>query len=769
MKSLRSGHFKAPHAFALFLILLLAAAAVMLVVSPIHLSTSFTGMIPQLGMSESMTSAVNAFTERQNADVNLYVSGKDFSTVRSAAVRLFETLETSGAFDEIALDNSSLDSVELLQSVSDNVYNLLDSKTRERIITDPSGFQNDSLASIFSAFTVSSLSNLDEDPFLLSETVWMNLLDKVGSLTTFAPKDGVLCTQVDGIWYVMISGTLSAESLSLSSSDSGIKRIFSAGEAVESEFPDVEFSFSGLAFHSYESASGAQREMAIISVVSVLLILIMFYLLCRNFHILWLFLLSLTISVGSAAAALVIFFRDIHVLSMIFGTSLIGTCVDYSIHSYVCAAQKHPDDTGFDIRKKIGRSLTMSFISTELCYFVLLFSSYDILRQMAVISLFGLLSSYLTAMIVYPRIITDRMINRRSFVAKPDSGRKLPFLLPWLAAASTVLVLVQIPRIGIHNDIGSLYTPSERMLRSETVASTALGYVDTSYAVVEGRTQNDVLERELLFCTELDELKSEGMIDGYVATVSFVPPASQQDLSRSAAASLLPYLDDQCDILGVGEEARKTIIEKITGNGSYFTMESLPDSLRSMIDAISLGEINGNYYEVVIVQNAKDASVIADIASGMDGVQYIQTAKDTSAQLDRLTAMMLRLFAVAFAVIVVVMMVVFGWKKGLKMSLAPYTIMTGTIGVLVLTGLSLDFFVTVGLVLIVGLGLDYMVFASAGKGETSMKAVLLSFVTTELSFGSLMFSSFRPVHIFGLTVFVGILIAFACTVGASRK
>ena len=769
MKSLRSGHFSSPHAFALFLILLLAVAAVMLAVSPVHLSTSFTSMIPQLGMSDSMTAAVNAFTERQNADANLYVSGKDFSTVRSAAVKLFGTLETSGAFDEISLDSSSIDSVELLESVSDNVYNLLDSKTRERIISDPAGFQNDSLASIFSAFTVSSLSNLDEDPFLLSETVWMNLLDKVGSLTTFAPKDGVLCTQVDGIWYVMISGTLSAESLSLSSSDSGIKRIFSAGEAIESEFPGVEVSFSGLAFHSYESASGAQREMTIISVVSVLLILIMFYLLCRNFHILWLFLLSLTISVGSAAAALVIFFRDIHVLSMIFGTSLIGTCVDYSIHSYVCAAQKSPDDTGFDIRKKIGRSLTMSFISTELCYFVLLFSSYDILRQMAVISLFGLLSSYLTAMIVYPRIITDRMINRRSFVAKPDSGRKLPFLLPWLAVASTVLVLVQIPRIGIHNDIGSLYTPSERMLRSETVASTALGYVDTSYAVVEGSTQNDVLERELLFCTELDNLKDKDMIDGYVATVSFVPPTSQQDLSRSAAASLLPYLDDQCDILGIGEDARKAIIEKIIGNGSYFTMESLPDSLRSMIDAISLGEINGKYYEVVIVQNAKDASVIADIASGMEGVQYIQTAKDTSAQLDRLTAMMLRLFAVAFAVIVVVMMVVFGWKKGLKMSLAPYTIMTGTIGVLVLTGLSLDFFVTVGLVLIVGLGLDYMVFASAGRGETSMKAVLLSFVTTELSFGSLMFSSFRPVHIFGLTVFVGILIAFACTIGASRK
>ena len=60
-----------------------------------------------------------------------------------------------------------------------------------------------------------------------------------------------------------------------------------------------------------------------------------------------------------------------------------------------------------------------------------------------------------------------------------------------------------------------------------------------------GIVQNDVLERELLFSTELDKLKSKGMIDGYVATVSFVPPTSQQDLSRSAAASLLHYLDDQ--------------------------------------------------------------------------------------------------------------------------------------------------------------------------------------------------------------------------------
>ena len=769
MKSLRSGRFESPLAFLLLLVLLLAAAAVMLIVRPIHLSTSFTSMIPQLDMGQDMASAVNEFTERQNASVNLFVSGKDFDTVRSAALSLYGQLDESRAFDELSLDSSAIDATRLFNSVSDNVYNLLDSSTRDRIVSDPAAFADDSLASIFSAFTVSSLSNLDNDPFLLSETVWMDLLSKVGSLTTFSPEDGVLATEVDGTWYVMIQGTLSEESRSLTSRDSGVQRIFDIGEKVENEFPGIEVSFSGLAFHSYESATGAQREMTVISIVSVVLILLMFFLLCRNFHILWLFLLSLTISVGSAAAALVLFFRDVHVLSMIFGTSLIGTCIDYSIHSYICAAQSDPDGNGFDIRRKIGRSLTLSFISTELCYLVLLFSSYGILRQMAVISLVGLLSSYLTAMILYPRIITERMINRQSFAARPATARKLPFLLPWLAAATTILVLVQIPRMGIANNITSLYTPSERMLRSETVAAQALGYQDTTYAVIGGTSRTDALEREYLFCSRLDELEEEGLLEGYIATVMFVPPQSQQELSRKAAASLLPYLDDQCDILGIDEEHEKSVVEKITGDGSWFTMDDLPESLRSMTDSISLGEIGGKYYEVVIIRNASDTSRISGIAAGMDDVQYIMTAEDTSAQLDNLTAMMLRLFGIAFGVIVIVMMAVFGWRKGLRMSLAPYTILTGTIGVLVLCGLSLDFFMTVGLVLIVGLGLDYMVFASSGKGDSSGKAVMLSFVTTELSFGSLAFSSFRPVHIFGLTVFVGILIAYACTIGASRE
>lgn len=765
MKSLHCTRFKPAAIFLTALLILFAAAAVACIVSPRKISTSFTSMIPQGGVSDSMLRAESAFTEGQNANVNIFVSGEDFEAVRTKAMQIFPLLENSGAFESISIESSVLDTEELFSMVSDNVYRLLDEETRSRIKADPRSFQDDSLASIFGAFTISSLSDLDKDPFLLSETVWFNLLDKVGNLTPFSPKDGVLCAQVDDIWYVIISGRLTSESLSLAGKNSGIESIFEICDRYTEE--NAQISCSGLAFHSYESASGAQNEITVISVASVLLILLMFFLLCRNFHILWLFAMSLAIATGSAVAALLLFFREIHVLSMIFGTTLIGTCIDYSIHSYMTLAQKSPDET-FDLKKKLGKSLSVSFISTELCYLVLLFSSYGILKQMAVISLTGLLSSYLVAMLLYPKLLSERMINPKSFAARPEKKVSVPLLLPILAIAATVLLAVQIPRLTVKNDITSLYTPSERMLKGEATAGKATGFLSTTYAIVEGSDENDVLEKEFLFTGELEKLKQTGSISGYIATSSFVPPASVQRASLEAASCLIPLLDEQCEILGVSDEDKAAIVAQISDNASLFSTSSLPSSIRSMLGSISLGEIEGRFYEVVVIQNAKDGDEIKTISDSFDGVEYFQTSKDVSRELDKLSSLIFRMFIVAIAAIIIVLVVLFGWKKGLAMSLAPYTVLIGTIGILTLFGYRLDFFVAVGLVLIVGLGLDYMVFARSGKNNGSKKAIFLSFITTELSFGSLLFSSFTPVHIFGLTVFIGILVAFLCAIGADK-
>jgi predicted exporter len=84
--------------------------------------------------------------------------------------------------------------------------------------------------------------------------------------------------------------------------------------------------------------------------------------------------------------------------------------------------------------------------------------------------------------------------------------------------------------------------------------------------------------------------------------------------------------------------------------------------------------------------------------------------------------------------------------------------------VLAVNKIPLGFFSAAALVLVFGLGLDYIFYMIEKKNQETKKltslAVVLSFVTTLLSFGALALSSFVPTYIFGITVSAGLSAAF---------
>ena len=80
----------------------------------------------------------------------------------------------------------------------------------------------------------------------------------------------------------------------------------------------------------------------------------------------------------------------------------------------------------------------------------------------------------------------------------------------------------------------------------------------------------------------------------------------------------------------------------------------------------------------------------------------------------------------------------------------------------------LEFFSITGIILVFGLGLDYVIYMveAERRGDTSEYAnlepfaILLSFITTSVSFGALALSSFKPVHLMGLAIFIGLFTAY---------
>ena len=60
---------------------------------------------------------------------------------------------------------------------------------------------------------------------------------------------------------------------------------------------------------------------------------------------------SILISIGTAVITTLAVFQKLHILTLVFGTSLIGSCIDYSLHYFAHWAGNPTLTSGKEIRR----------------------------------------------------------------------------------------------------------------------------------------------------------------------------------------------------------------------------------------------------------------------------------------------------------------------------------------------------------------------------------------------------------------------------------
>ncbi|MBQ1794644.1 MAG: hypothetical protein II110_03060, partial [Treponema sp.] len=162
-----------------------------------------------------------------------------------------------------------------------------------------------------------------------------------------------------------------------------------------------------------------------------------------------------------------------------------------------------------------------------------------------------------------------------------------------------------------------------------------------------------------------------------------------------------------------------------------------------------------------------DAAAFKNIAKESGFAWFENEVTDISTALDRLTELILLLFAGAFVIVLIVLKCFYTWKQTCKIASVPLLSVLTIVSVFAAAGKTLDFFAIIGMVLVFGLGLDYIIYMMEHKKENALQlepfAIVLSFLTTALSFGTLAMSTFMPVHLLGLSIFSGLATAFICT------
>jgi len=748
----------------------------------VRINTMLFDMLPRSSQSRAVMEADMILGEKSGREIVILAAAPDFEDAKKGAQLLCANFENSPDFESISLYFDSEVMEELNRYLYDYRFVSAGEKTLE--LLENGGAEEiaqDALASAFGAINFMPLTHIESDPFLLAERRMGEFLSSSllggGSLGI---KEDVITAQKDGIWYVLLRLTLAPGATSLRAERNAVGKIYTAAPEIKKSVPGLEFYFSGIPFHSYESSSGAQREISLISTISIIIILILFLYAFRSIMPVLYSILAVGVSLGIASAAALLVFREIHIITFVFGTTLIGTCVDYSAHFFVQWKGNRSLKTGGDIRRSISKSVIMSFISTEICFCVFLFAPFPILKQFALFSMAGLLSSFLTCFCVYPRLKIPEENKRRFQLFESKLFLRLNSLslsrtLRYALAAALLLIALMFlvlnsSSIKIENNLSSLYAMSASLLESEKRAAQVLDYGSSGwYFIVTGSNPEETLENEEALVARLEEEITRGNLGSYLGTSVFVPSIKKQKETYNAMKALLPLVPAQFEYLGFPQSYAKNFENEFATVQYCLPTDANVPSIAG-ISKLWIGEKNGNYYSCVLPLKPTDGASLSDaaifraIAEELDTVFFVNKAKDIGRDLDTLTRTMLLFFLAAYLVISVVVFVIYPRRDSVKICAIPLLLVLSALAILALNKIPLGFFSVAALVLVFGLGLDYIFYMIGKKHSEEIRlislAVVLSFLTTLLSFGALVLSNFAPTHIFGLTVSAGLGAAF---------
>ena len=743
----------------------------------IGIDSDLFNMVPKSISMASVKKADDKMMSVTSQNVFVLVADEDFDKAKGVAEAVYAELKDSRNFESISLYND----VSAMGEITGFLYKyrsyLIDEETADKILNDQDAaedFAMEALSKAYGGFTMLPLDDIDTDPFLLTEYHLQNYLTSLQNAgTAMSVKDGVLASKFEDKWYIMIRGVLSPAGSKLASKNNAITEIYKACD----KFPEATFVFSGTPFHSHESSNSASREISIIATVSMLAVIILLIFIFRSVRPLVYSVGSIMISLGVAVLATLAVFHKMHVITLIFGTSLIGSCIDYSLHFFTHWAANKELKSSVEIRNHIFSGLLMAIISTGICFAILLLAPFTILKQMSFFCLTGLISSFLTTIAIYPYI---KLPEERGNVRFTGAFTKLIYRMQqkWvgrlviilLFAFSIISIAVFHKNVRVKNNLLTLYDMKGRLLQDEITASQVIQYSPGGWFIVGGETEEQALENEEKLRRKFEEMTG-GQV-GYVSTSSFVPSMAVQEKSREAYKKLLEYYGYE-ELLNLGfeeAEARDYIMSLMAdysfSKDDYVSFENgnVPDFIESAISSVWLGKVDGKYFTVLLPTKVTDYANYRSLVEQDDNVYFISKSQDISADLDSLTKMILKFFVVAYILMFIMLRFFYSWKQALKIISVPLLIILVVVAVFAAGKIDMEFFSVTGLILVFGLGLDYIIYMMENEKKNNSIlepfATMVSFVTTIISFGALALSSFKPVHLIGLSIFIGLATAY---------
>ena len=734
--------------FRILFVLILVTLGVLVLFKPAHTETNILKAI----FSSKSDNLLVDLSSRFSAKINIIVESNDFEKAEEVSKTIYAKI------DKTKMKSSDANITEIIEEYEKYHNNLLSNQTRKYLINKQYDKVEENAYEALYNPVIPPVGSIEDDPFLLLTDFVMNLNKNSQAPSSFTP------IQQNDKFYSLVMLDVDKElALSPTVLNKEVKKLVD----IQKEFSKngTKVYLTGAPIHSYFASSHSIFEINLICILSTLFVIGLVFWYFGSLSPLIPIGLSIGLGIYAGYCMTALVFRNIHILTFVFSTTLIGVCVDYSLHYFVALKE---GKTGTEVIKDIFKSLTVSLITTVSAFLILLFADFTLLRQISIFTITGLVTVYGIVVLWYPLLekiglgykpdcrvgktqcphkadkdafvgqaMSDNNSNEKHaslhlciFASKPRLTAQL------LSCLIAILLIIGLFHTHFDDSIKNMYTPPKTLLNAEKLFTEIAGTsADTSIFVVKGNNLEELLQKEEEIADKLNGIE-------YQALSKYVPSEKRQKSNQILRKELYrTKLNDFAIFLPV--QKRSQLISQNYGNNFL--------SVNNDFEFMKKNFLIDKNTSIMVVSGYNGEKI--------DGVRIINFQKDISAQIKHCRRVCLGLLIPIFGLLYLLLAKIYDKKSGLKILLPSICAVILLFGFLGLFGCSINLFHLLAIFLIIGFGLDYSVFRFTNP-EKAGDSVFLSCITTVFSFALLAFAGFKLISSLGTVLSLGLLSSY---------
>lgn len=754
-------------AWAVVVTLLLAHGASLWINQRLTPDTDILALLPAQDRDPAVQQAFAHMADAAQQKVIVLVGARDWENARRAADAYRAVLSPHAdllQFTDSLGEQAQQDWLALFQQ--HRMALLTDADEAALHTQDRQYWVESALSKLYSPFAGPKIGAWQDDPFGL----FGGWVQARAQETPVRPRDGRLFVTNGERTYIVMPLNLHVPAFSMDAQKTVTPLLVTARHAAIAAVPGAEVLEAGVILHAAAAGKQASSEISTIGFGSLLGIVLLIWFSFRSLKPFAYITLLLGVGFLGALSICMLLFGRVHLLTLVFGATLIGVAQDYGIYFLCHRVGADAATTSQQLLRHLRPGLLLTLAAAAIGYAGLALTPFPGLRQMAVFSIMGLMFAWLTVVCWYPLLISATSLkNAGQAQAFSAVLRYWPVLRADRRSALVLLAVAALlafgwSRLEVNDNIRSLQNPPKHLLDEQIKLSKLLDApTPVQFYLVRGTTAEQVLQREEALKRRLDPLISQGKITGYQAISNWVPSAlTQTGRHRLAEEKLLAdgaALAALAVKLGEDENWLRTRRERAI-NESALTVDAFMAAPASAPwRHLWLGRSGEGYASVVALRGLGLASLpeLQRAADGVTGVQWVDKVADISTLLGKYRQYMG--WALLFSYAAVFCLLFLRYRGSTWRVLAPTALASGvTLALLGILGQPLQLFHVLALMLLLGIGVDYGVFFQERperREASAWMAVSLSAASTLLSFGLLGLSKTPALQAFGLTMLFG--------------